>query len=1075
MFPLRPVIVVTLAFFAFQSAVAQVAFRKLVTLPYAGYGIDTHLVDIDGDGDNDVVFLTNERFGLYVLYNDNASFSRLETILADRYAPTSIQLYDTDGDNVKDIVALNPYTKEIAIYKFDTDKIKKVRTVVYEEFTTADRVLCTDINKDGEPDFILTYQLVKFVVLLLSTGDGYFVESKITTPEIVGHHIELGDVDADGNADLVINNDGKQVCIYKGNGEGDFQFSSFFTAGFLIMDFAIADFINDEKLELILFTIDQQSPSNNGTVEFFELNEPGVYQKTWSKSEYRTSRIIVDYMDDDDDLDYAVINSDYPDIFLHLNNGHTPVDGPDGWGLDMIQPIESKYTGLVFGDVDGDAYPEVVPLCTAGHIEILKKTTYEYVTYSNFQYSATGWQAGTLGDLNNDGMPDLVLPLKDARAISIQYNTGDTRIFGDPVFFNTELPPVKALVGDFNGDSYKDILYLTARREHVFPSDNITAVLFGSDDGTFTQKVIDAAIPYSLDLYNINTLNFNKGDFNSDGRDDLQFDSHFYYGNADGTFTEVTANVSTAGGQVAADFNNDGFDDVAISGNNGIHVVWGRSEMQPLEPDDFEAPAATIMFVANVNNDDYPDLICPATLENWFLILIGNGDGTFVQKIVNVVNTPFRCFVTDLDVDGDDDIAFTNYFTTSIDIYLNDGAGTFSESKSISQPSANSNVIMLPGFVNKDDRPDIVFVPENKGAMILLGYRYGKPTKAPTFVDVTDVTASTAQFTFDVGDGVARMLVLKEGSEIDEDPADHKSYTASNVMGQGTEIGSGNFVVFLDDASSAPVANLKEKTTYFYELIEVGEEKGGLNTYLTTQTISGSFETKFTQSLILYLPDKTIGDPDFDIEASSNRDLPISLELLSGGVTLTGNTVKILQIGPVAIRATAEGNDEVEPATLVGTFCIDPVEPELQITEIDPYHYTLQSSASSHNQWYWNGLRIEGATEPVFQPVKNGKYTVRVEYLPCYSESQASPYLFVGIDEPSSNISISPNPVARKLFVTTIGNLSTAPEVIDVTGRSYSADVTRRQNGFELDVAHLSPGLYFLRVNPQTIFKFVKE
>ena len=65
------------------------------------------------------------------------------------------------------------------------------------------------------------------------------------------------------------------------------------------------------------------------------------------------------------------------------------------------------------------------------------------------------------------------------------------------------------------------------------------------------------------------------------------------------------------------------------------------------------------------------------------------------------------------------------------------------------------------------------------------------------------------------------------------------------------------------------------------------------------------------------VPNKTFGDAAFDLEASASSQLAVSFEVVSGPVTLSGNTVTITGAGSATIRATQAGNGAFNPAAAV--------------------------------------------------------------------------------------------------------------------------------------------------------------
>jgi CSLREA domain-containing protein len=62
------------------------------------------------------------------------------------------------------------------------------------------------------------------------------------------------------------------------------------------------------------------------------------------------------------------------------------------------------------------------------------------------------------------------------------------------------------------------------------------------------------------------------------------------------------------------------------------------------------------------------------------------------------------------------------------------------------------------------------------------------------------------------------------------------------------------------------------------------------------------------------LANKTLGDPPFNIFANASSGLPVTLSVLSGPATISGNTVTITGLGTVVIRASQAGDSNYNPA-----------------------------------------------------------------------------------------------------------------------------------------------------------------
>lgn len=109
------------------------------------------------------------------------------------------------------------------------------------------------------------------------------------------------------------------------------------------------------------------------------------------------------------------------------------------------------------------------------------------------------------------------------------------------------------------------------------------------------------------------------------------------------------------------------------------------------------------------------------------------------------------------------------------------------------------------------------------------GSFYTEPTtqaSAVTFSGVT-TTAMTVNWTRGSGSGV--IVLMKQASAVDSNPVDgtYTGYTANAAFGSGTQIGTGNYVVYKGTGTSVPVTGLTAGTTYH---VAVYEYAGTLDT-----------------------------------------------------------------------------------------------------------------------------------------------------------------------------------------------------------------------------------------------------
>jgi len=229
------------------------------------------------------------------------------------------------------------------------------------------------------------------------------------------------------------------------------------------------------------------------------------------------------------------------------------------------------------------------------------------------------------------------------------------------------------------------------------------------------------------------------GDLNQDGKADIVASEwsarglEVLLGNGDGTF-QSPALLPLPGftkGVVVADFNGDGWPDVAVAGTGAVYVLLndGTGSLAfageyPISGDGFE------LVAADINNDAKLDLCIAITTTSRVGILLGKGDGTFsaVPDYDTTLYSPYGIAVGDLNKDGRLDLVVaTSPPFGSIAVALGNGDGSFmapviyppSLVPSQSDPSPGEVTL---SDVNEDGNLDIVYaIPGNSSVGVLLG------------------------------------------------------------------------------------------------------------------------------------------------------------------------------------------------------------------------------------------------------------------------------------------------------------------------------------------------------------------
>ncbi len=120
------------------------------------------------------------------------------------------------------------------------------------------------------------------------------------------------------------------------------------------------------------------------------------------------------------------------------------------------------------------------------------------------------------------------------------------------------------------------------------------------------------------------------------------------------------------------------------------------------------------------------------------------------------------------------------------------------------------------------------------------------PTTPASNISFSSVTTNSFTISWTNGDGAGRIVLIKAGSAVDAVPSDGVSYTANSTFGSGSQIGTGNYVVYSGTGNSVTVTGLTDNTMYYVEIFEYNG-----TCYLTSSTLTGSQFTVSAQTDIV--------------------------------------------------------------------------------------------------------------------------------------------------------------------------------------------------------------------------------
>jgi hypothetical protein len=173
-----------------------------------------------------------------------------------------------------------------------------------------------------------------------------------------------------------------------------------------------------------------------------------------------------------------------------------------------------------------------------------------------------------------------------------------------------------------------------------------------------------------------------------------------------------------------------------------------------------------------------------------------------------------------------------------------------------------------------------------------------EPTIQASGVNFTSVGQNSLTVNWTNGNGTSRIVLAKQGVAVDSNPSDGSSYTANSAFGSGSQIGSGNFVVFSGSGNSVSVTGLAGGTTYHFAVYEFNGSSGAEN-YLTTTPATGN------QATLVATYSWTGGSGDWQVAAnwSPTRTIPAATDILqfNGGGTITVTNVPVQTLAQLSV------------------------------------------------------------------------------------------------------------------------------------------------------------------------------
>jgi hypothetical protein len=457
---------------AFTYAQVDYLNHEISSTDIVSGSVDSMLeLDVDEDGDLDIVYGTNSsygRIGWYENLDSQGSFGHINILEDSEWAVTSLILADIDNDGDKDIIATTYNNGTIIMFENLEGPSFAIKQIIYEGISYPKKIFSIDIDGDSYLDLIAAHSGDTISWLKNIDGNGTFEDPIIINTSMTNiSSIYAADMDSDNDIDIIANksssiDDYSKLFWFENlDGLGNFNSAGEELYHFdtepnysIVSEVHLADIDNDSDQDIIFAINNKAAWLENVDGQGNFTSEHLIIQ---IGNRQRFIKLDIKDLNNDGDLDIASASTEYQaydKVRIH--------DNEDGLGdLNNFQLIDDNGNNLSeiqIADFNGDGLQDIIlgarssPFITwhkridLNSFEPSKEIT-PYVYYPMYHLAT---------DIDNDNDLDILVNINNT---IVKYeNKNGAGDFGYQEVIGYTYGAERIYTKDLNGDGTEDLI-----------------------------------------------------------------------------------------------------------------------------------------------------------------------------------------------------------------------------------------------------------------------------------------------------------------------------------------------------------------------------------------------------------------------------------------------------------------------------------------------------------------------------------------------------------------------------------------------------------------------------------------